>query len=134
MGEVEGVDIVAEKVDVDVWPGNLHEHDATDAYYIGPFDDDQTCRDIPQLVLPWAGEKNHEEEPMHPLLQTGTLGGDGDSCQTSLGIDGGYESRATEGGEVNAKYMVKHPARLAVDQVDRPKHQFVNQFSDRPII
>ena len=133
MGKVEGVDIVAEKVDVDVRPCNLHEQDATDAHHIGPFDDDQTSRDVPQLVFPWAGEKNHEEEPMHPLFQASTFGGDDDPCQTTLGIDGGYESRATEGGDVNAKYMVKHPAGLAVDQVDRPKHQFVNQFPNRPI-
>jgi hypothetical protein len=30
--------------------------------------------------------------------------------------------------------MVEHPTGLAIDQIDRPKHQFLNPFSNRPIV
>ena len=68
VSEVEGVDIVTEEVDVDVGPLDLHDQDATDAYHIGPFDDNESCRNVPQLVFPRTGEEQHEENPVHPLL------------------------------------------------------------------
>ena len=75
MGELKSVDVVTEEVDVDVGPPDLHHQYATDAYHVGPLDDNQACGDVPSLVLPWAWEEEHEEEPVHPLLQTGTFGG-----------------------------------------------------------
>ena len=134
MGELEGINVVTEKVDVDVRPCNLHEHDATDTHHVGPFDDDQTCRNVPQFVFPWAGEQEHEEEPVQPLFQTGTFGSDGDNGQTAVFVDGGNNSLWGEGGNVNAENMVEHPTGLAIDQIDRPKHKFLNPISNRPIV
>ena len=60
-------------VDVDVRPIDLHEQDAADSDGIGPLDDDQAGWNVPQFVLPWTREEDHEEEPVHPLFQTGTF-------------------------------------------------------------
>ena len=85
-------------------------------------------------MLPWAREKDHEEEPMHPLLQAGAFGSDGDIGQTALFVDGGNNSLWGGGGNVDAENMVEHPTGLAIDQIDRPKHKFLNPFPDGPIV
>lgn len=61
MGEVESVDVLTHKMDVDVGPSDLHQQYAANADDIGPLDDDQSGGDVPQLVLPRAGEENHQE-------------------------------------------------------------------------
>ena len=77
-------------------------------------------------MFPWAREENHEEQPVHPLLEAGAFGGDDDACVATVGIDGGDEALSADGGEVDAQNVVEHPAGLAVDHVDRPNHQFVD--------
>ena len=69
-------------------------------------------------MLPWAREEHHEENPMHPLLQAGTFGGDDDTRPSSFFVDGSDNSVLADGGNVDVKNAVKHPTGLAVDQVD----------------
>ena len=133
MGEVESVDVLTHKMDVDVGPSDLHQQYAANADDIGPLDDDQSGGDVPQLVFPRAGEENHQEKPVHPLLQAGTFGRDDDPCPTVVTVEGRNEPDAADGGDVDAKNMVEHPAGLAVNQIDRPNHQLVDEPPDGPI-
>ena len=96
-------------------PRNLHHQHTANPYDIGPFDDDQACGDIPQFVFPRAREEDHEEEPVHPLLQAGTFGGDDDPCPTAFLIGCGDESLLAYCGDVDVENVVKHPAGLAVN-------------------
>ena len=73
-------------------------------------------------MFPWARKKNHEEEPMHPLLQTCTFGGDNDGSSSSVFVQGSDESLVVDGGDVDMENAVKHPTGLVVDQVNRPNH------------
>ena len=97
---------------------NLHQQHAADAHHIGPLDDDQTGRNVPKLVLPWAGEKYHEEDPMQPLFEAGTLGGNDDTRPTAFVVHSGNHSFGADRDDVNVQNAVEHPARLAEDQID----------------
>ena len=116
-----------------VGEGDLQQQHAADAHHIGPFDDDQTGRDVPQFVFPRTGEEYHEENPMEPLLETGALGGDDDARPVAFAVDRGDEALGGDGGDVDAKYAVKEPTGLAVDQVDRPYHQPIHGLADGPV-
>ena len=71
---------------------------------------------------------------MHPLLQAGAFGRDGDASQATVLVDGGNNSLRGVGGNINAENMVEHPTGLAIDQIDRPKHKFLDPSSNRPIV
>ena len=70
---------------------------------------------------------------MHPLFQAGAFGGDDDTRPTAVLVGRGDEPLPADGGDVDVENAVEHPTGLVIDQVDRPKHQAVNQFPDRPI-
>ena len=133
MGKLKGVDVVAEEVDMDVRPKDLHQQYTTDAHHIGPFDDDQSGGDVPGLMLPWSGEKQHEEKPMHPLLEAGTFGSHHDSRPAAVAVDGRNEPLLADGGDVDVKHKVEEAAGLAVNHIDRPNHQRINRVADGPI-
>ena len=116
-----------------VGPRNLHQQHAANPDDVGPLDDDQSGRDVPQLMFPRPREEEHKEEPMHPLLEAGTFGGDDDACPAAFAVDGGDEPLGFDGGNVDVQEMVKHPARLAVDHIDRPQHELVDPLPDGPI-
>ena len=69
-------------------------------------------------MFPWAREEHHQKNPMHPLLQTCTFGGNNDGSPSSVFVQGGDESLVVDGGDVNVENAVKHPTGLAVGQVD----------------
>ena len=117
-----------------IGPRYLHHKHATDTEDIGPLYDDQSCRDLPQFMLPWAREEHHEENPVHPLFQAGAFGGDGDTCPSACTVGCGKEPSRGNCGEVDVENMLKHPTRLIINQLDRPHHQSINPFSNRPII
>ena len=85
-------------------------------------------------MFPWSGEEQHEEEPVHPLLETGAFGGDGDTCPSSCAVGRGNGPHRTDGGDVDMKHTVEHPTGLAVYHVDRPLHQPLNGVANGPII
>ena len=72
-------------------PLTLHEQNAADAHHIGPFNDDQADRNVPSFVLTWSWEKQHQEQPVEPLFQTGAFGGDGHGDVSSFLAQGGDE-------------------------------------------
>jgi len=55
-------------------PGFEGEGEADDADDVDPFDDDEAEGNVPEFVFPWAGEEEHEEEPVHPLFEAGAAG------------------------------------------------------------
>ena len=117
-----------------VGPGNLHHQDAADADDVGPFDDDQSGGDVPELVFPRPREQHHKENPVQPLFQAGAFGRDEDACPAAFIVERGNDPFFAHGGDVKVKNMVEHPATLPVKQIDRPQHQLVDGAFDRPII
>ena len=133
MGKVEGVDVVAEEVDVNVGPKDLHQQHATDAHHVGPLNDDETGRDVPQFMLPGTRKENHKEKPVHPLFQAGAFGRNDDVGPSSISVDGCNMSLRSDSSDVDAENMIEHPTSLAVNHFDGPHHQSVNQLADWPI-
>ena len=133
MGKVERVDVVAHEVDVDVGPKDLHDQYAANPDDVGPFNDDQSRRDVPQFVFPRAREEKHKEKPVHPLFQAGTFWCDDDTSPTPFSVEGRDDPFAADSGDVNTENVVEYPTRLAIHHLDGPHHQPVNQLADRPV-
>ena len=116
-----------------VGPRDLHQQDTANAHHVGPFDDDQSGWDVPKLVFPRPWEDCHEENPMQPLFQAGTLGSNDDTSPSSFFVDSRDEPLCIDRSNIDTKNVFKHPAALPIKQVNRPNHQVVYPTNHWPI-
>ena len=83
-------------------------------------------------MFPRSGEDEHEEEPVHPLLETGALGRHRHVGIGVLVVEEAYG--AVVGEEIHAEDMLQRPGALVEKQCRRPSEELVDSAFQRPVV
>ena len=126
-------DIIMRKMET-IGPRYQHQQHTTDADDVGPFDDDETSRDVPCFVLPGAWKDEHQEDPVQPLLETGAFGSNADPRPTAFVVRSGDDATHAVGGQIEIEDMFQNPAGLTINHFHRPKRELVNGFFNGPVV
>ena len=123
-------EVVVEEVKL-IREGELYKGKSHDTEEVGEVYHEDAHGYVPELVFPRAGEKGHDHDPVHPLLQGGAIGHYRHKALHVVGIDGLIDQHHIHPhGLQHPHALPEHPAGHGLEQ---PKYRALNRPKPQPL-